>query len=255
MSNKTISIDPSLFSLTGSKTRKAKKTAKQSQPNNEPTTQKRVYSQKKRDNTPINFNTPLPTTNPTNDEFLESLEYIESHQSTNPIPPPTHQNIPYSNIKGGSKPSYREWSKTLKHHHKPSFIDNNTPSLLHNTPTHPHTIPIIKRNTHEQRTQAIKKAKRTITRKYNLGRSTKTKTINVLLKNNTMKKKVEEECLTMKSTPLIDVIKYLKAHNLIKIGTNAPEHVLRSLYENARLTGDVINIDKHTLLHNLSQPT
>ena len=43
---------------------------------------------------------------------------------------------------------------------------------------------------------------------------------------------------------------YLREKNLIKAGTMAPTDVLRTLYEQSILTGDVTNKSKDNLLHN-----
>ena len=44
--------------------------------------------------------------------------------------------------------------------------------------------------------------------------------------------------------------KYLKKHNLIKYGSNAPDNLIRDIYVNSYLSGDLYNKDKDTLLHN-----
>ena len=49
---------------------------------------------------------------------------------------------------------------------------------------------------------------------------------------------------------LEEIKQYLRIHNLIKIGTNAPEDVLRQTYENAFLSGDIHNKSSENLLHN-----
>ena len=42
----------------------------------------------------------------------------------------------------------------------------------------------------------------------------------------------------------------MKEHGLIKAGSNAPNDVVRKIYESSMLTGDIINKNKDTLLHN-----
>ena len=46
---------------------------------------------------------------------------------------------------------------------------------------------------------------------------------------------------------------YLRKHNLIKAGTSAPDNVLRKLYEDCFLSGDVYNRNVEMLLHNYMQ--
>jgi hypothetical protein len=61
---------------------------------------------------------------------------------------------------------------------------------------------------------------------------------------------VQEEVDKLKMTPLQDVKDYLRKHCLIKVGSNAPNDVLRKMYETSILSGDVNNKAKGTLLHN-----
>ena len=44
--------------------------------------------------------------------------------------------------------------------------------------------------------------------------------------------------------------KYLYKHNLIKVGSLAPDNVIKQIYEDAYLSGDIYNSNPETLLHN-----
>ena len=72
----------------------------------------------------------------------------------------------------------------------------------------------------------------------------------VLLKNTTIKQKVLDAHKELKKTNIKEVKKYLTKAGLVKIGSTAPVDVLKELYESAKLTGEVLNSNKETLLHN-----
>ena len=92
--------------------------------------------------------------------------------------------------------------------------------------------------------------KQTITKKYRLGRSPGGNVVGVLIKNNDTRRQVQEECGLLKREPIIDVRKYLHDHGMLKVGSDAPPDVLRNMYESAKLTGDVNNVNKNVILHN-----
>jgi len=92
--------------------------------------------------------------------------------------------------------------------------------------------------------------KKTIKRKYTLGKSKLKRMVSVLLKDQNTRKKIVNAQKDLKQHAITDVKKYLKTHHLIKVGTHAPNDVIRKLYESAMLAGEITNSNTETLLHN-----
>jgi hypothetical protein len=224
--------------------------------------------------------------------------------------------VPYGVLKGGLKPSYREWARTQRNNivtnpnasliiqgginsqqtarenrlnllrqkiKNKSEETNVDPILTENLIRKPNTVvqpvtsqlvqpvtsqlvqpvtsqvvqPITSQPVTEQTTGKIVATKhitkKTIKRKYTLGRSNIKKTVSVLIKDRGTRKKVLTAQKDLKRKNINDIKVYLKDHNLIKTGSNAPNDVLRKLYESAMLSGEITNNNTETLLHNLSK--
>ena len=97
--------------------------------------------------------------------------------------------------------------------------------------------------------------KRTVKRKYTLGKSKLYRRVSILIKDKNTRKNVINAHKELKKKNINDVKRYLKEHGLIKTGSNAPNDVIRKIYESSMLTGDVINKNKETLLHNFLNDT
>ncbi len=223
-------------------------------------------------------------------------------------------NVPYSNLKGGSKPTYREWNKTQRNNvvtnpqaslvvpssrenrlnllrekiqtkrnelkYEPILIKNINnnpviqPQINIQTPTAIQTSTTIQTPTSLQTSTPIQTpttipqretegkiiatkhiTKKTIKRKYMLGRSSKQNTVGVLIKDKNTRKNILNAQKDLKKRNIDDVKIYLKDHNLIKVGSNAPNDVLRKIYESAMLAGEITNSNSDTLLHNFSKET
>ena len=92
--------------------------------------------------------------------------------------------------------------------------------------------------------------KRTTTRKFKLGKDKQKRTIGVLIKDRHTRKRVIDAQKDMKRKNINEIKQYLKDHGLLKAGSNAPNDILRKMYESCMLTGDVVNGDGDVIMHN-----
>jgi hypothetical protein len=90
----------------------------------------------------------------------------------------------------------------------------------------------------------------TRTYKYKLGKRKDNKHIGLLIKNRETQKKIKQEVSQLKQQPIQDVKNFLREKNLIKLGSQAPNDVLRKLYEDSILAGEITNTNNNNLVHN-----
>ena len=90
----------------------------------------------------------------------------------------------------------------------------------------------------------------TKTTKYKLGKTKGSNKVSVLIKNNQTRRKVQHEIGLLKQKTIMEVKNHLREKNLLKIGSFCPSDVLRQMYEQSILAGDVENKSKDTLIHN-----
>jgi hypothetical protein len=214
--------------------------------------------------------------------------------------PVLNDNVPYGILKGGKKPTYRNWLKTSSNNTDHTTNQNRLQYLdrekrLHNLREklknkEKETNEFQKLETNELQTNELptndiqtnelqkldnalfnnniqepilqpneeiignKKTTKKITKKtYTLGKFKNKQKIGVLIKNRDTRKKIISAQRNLKKTPIQEIKNYLKQHNLIKIGGNAPNDVIHKLYESAILCGEITNTNSETLFHNFSK--
>jgi len=234
--------------------------------------------------------------------------------------------VPYGILKGGNKPTYRQWNRTQKNQQSggnnllintpisereqrlnllkqklkqqstivtqpiqspsqvypsqvyPSHIQVETQPKPNPNPN-PNPIPIqsvpqtnleeilltknliqkpkipvinsLSQNIEPEKIKTTKKLlKKTIHKKYTLGKSNIKRTVAILLKDKNTRKNIISAQKDLRDKSVSDVKTYLRQHNLIKIGSNAPNDVIRKIYESAMLAGEITNNNKETMIHN-----
>ena len=90
----------------------------------------------------------------------------------------------------------------------------------------------------------------TRTYKYTLGKKNGAKHIGLLIKNRDTQKRIKEEVNNLKQQPIQEIKNYLRTKNLIKLGSQAPNDVLRKLYEDSILAGEITNNNANNLVYN-----
>jgi len=194
-----------------------------------------------------------------------------------PMPSISAPAPPYSNLKkGGSKPTYRTWLRNTQKN-KPvinvpavlpsiSILDTEpgensnkeegenkiiAPSVPAPTPSVPASTPSVPAPAPPPYKPSFAPKRKRITRtlKYKLGKH-KDGTVSVLIKNSHTRRKIQNEQSLLKQKSILDIKNYLRKNNLLKVGTQAPNDVLRHLYEQSILAGQVENKSKENLIHN-----
>lgn len=96
-----------------------------------------------------------------------------------------------------------------------------------------------------------KKQKKIFRRTYNVGRTKFSNKVGVLVSNKTIRSKIMTKSQNLKMTPMPEVRKQLIKRGLIKVGSIAPDDVLRKMYESIEMIcGEIQNHNADNLLHN-----
>lgn len=279
MSKKSISINPNFFKL-GKKNKKKKPKIKDTlKPNDvkkKLIAKIKAHQQKEKDKDITESEKKEETFK---NEFQETLSYLDGinkkkkkekkerkRKKTMKIETPVDigpmsdvkDPPPYGCLKGGSKPTYRQYNKTLKKNRdeiqqeydiKPPLFNLNNDFDERKDKLEKIQDKFKTLNNPDVPKRTRIKTKR-IRRKITLGKNRKGGYISVLVKNKQTRKNVKKEVDVLKRKTIQEVKEYLRKHNLTKIGSSAPDHILRATFQNAYLSGNVHNKNPDILLHN-----
>jgi len=192
-------------------------------------------------NTMTNLNNMIPQPINNNNNISGSAPHVIPENINNVIKPPfmIEPDTPYGCLKGGSKPTYRQYhNKTLKH--------NSSNISMQNAGNSSRQSQLAKlKKSYKKIKQKTKKTKKST---YKLGRTGKN--ISVLIKNNKTRRNIKREHGLLKQKPLQDIKRYLYEKNLLKIGSSTPNDILRTMYEQSILAGDITNTNNTVTVHN-----
>ena len=194
-------------------------------------------------------------------------KYNNKHNSTvkvnnNPSIISGNQMIPYEKgvnpkwgcLKGGKLPTFSQYNKTIKNN-RPNLIE--TEKIKISSPL-PSPTPLIK-----ERQKKLLSFKNDISKQkmrektihtnktlkiFSLGK--KNNKVGVLIKSGKTRKRIKDEVNLLKKKSITEIKKYLRKHNLIKSGSAAPENILRQMFEDSYLAGDIYNKNSDNLLDN-----
>jgi hypothetical protein len=182
----------------------------------------------------------------------------------------------YGCLKNGTLPTYRTWIKQTQKQYPtqnrrpippmpPSPVQINYQNDLREKIRSMSLQEKIDANKQKQRNMdsgkhnRLKKRKhqrRILRRTYRTGKSKVHPRVAILVSNKTIRNNTNLRLTQLKETPMRDVRQYLKKQGLIKVGTNAPNDVLRQMYECANLIcGEVKNHNSENLLYNYFNDT
>jgi len=174
----------------------------------------------------------------------------------------------YGCLKNGSLPTYRSWlnqtRKTrppIQTHEQQNYekrLEDNIKDLsrLKQQNKIETNISEINPNANKKKHYKEPKQKRILRRTFYVGRSRVFPKVSVLVANKTIRANTQLKTQHLKQIPISEVKNYLLKNGFIKIGTNAPNDVLREMYENSQMIcGEIKNHNPENLLYNYFNDT
>lgn len=85
---------------------------------------------------------------------------------------------------------------------------------------------------------------------YKLGKDDKERKVSVLIKNHHTRKTIQNQIMDLNKISMYDIKKFLRERNLLRVGSEAPDDVLREIFRAVKLAGDIQNQNSDVFLHN-----
>ena len=134
-----------------------------------------------------------------------------------------------------------------------NFTLNETQNNTEKLPTLSNVLNEVKEDIKIQKHRRLNKSlnKTRKSRKEIFGKNARRKgKVSVEINSGNTKKTLKKEKHILDITPLKQIKTYLKEKNFLEVDSNAPEDVLRSIYTNSKLSGDVENKNPDVLYNN-----
>lgn len=259
MSLKTIKIEPEHLKVSNRKSKKKVPVLSINEPNLRQALLNKLIqrrkTQKKAVVLPVNEGTfddvDKPNTNISNTNTNVSNTNISTSKPVELVTI-VNPDKPYGVLKNGTKPTFKEWSlnnKELPIDSEPTisefFKESNIcepVQVVQESIKETICVPLVQ--------ESVEKV---ITKKIKVGKNKRTKSVDVLIENLHTRKLNKEKFQLLKKTNITTIKNYLKNRQLIKVGSNAPNTLMRYMYENIKECGDVINENKSNLIHNFTR--
>jgi hypothetical protein len=167
-------------------------------------------------------------------------------------------NLPqYGCLKNGNLPTYRKWTAGTQRNRPVMQTDNNHINNQHkNNDSLSRASEVSQKMDKINLRQEMKKKKRIkqkriVRRTFKIGKSKVIPKVSVLISNKSIRNKISTEGQLIKQKPLEEIKKYLIKRGLIRVGTTAPNDVLRKMYEcSIMMCGELQNHNPDNLLYN-----
>ena len=112
----------------------------------------------------------------------------------------------------------------------------------------------LKLKTTDKKNISFKIKNKKIIKRFKLGKDKKSRKVGVLIKNKKTRRLIDRDIRDLRKKKLNRIKKYLMDHSLIKIGSAAPEKLLRNMYTDCFLSGELDNTGgknaEEILMHN-----